>query len=229
MSSMRIKQYKNKQNIEPSTNITDPYDPNNTINKIEFVETNDPYANIKYEEKQEDILEQNQEYKPNPELEAKLAKCTIKDVPEFSLNGIKTIGKIVDVYDGDTCKIILANGDILLRFNCRLKFIDTPEMKPSKSKANRDIEILNAIKCRNKLIQLTTSCQLNIEDKLTKPQVKKLLISNDRIITVQCHEFDKYGRLLVELYSGEKTANNILVEEGYAKAYDGGTKNVFVY
>lgn len=162
-------------------------------------------------------------------LEERLAECTISDVPEFTLNGIKTLGKVVDVYDGDTCKIVLANDNVLLRFNCRLKFLDTPEMKPSKNKPNREIEIESAIKCRNKLIQLTTNCKINLDDKLTKPQVKKLLTNNSKVIKVQCHEFDKYGRLLVEIYLEDKTVNNILVEEGFAKSYDGGTKNIFMY
>ena len=48
----------------------------------------------------------------NNDLEEKLLNCNIDDIPEFSLQGLRTLGKIVDVYDGDTCKIILANGDI---------------------------------------------------------------------------------------------------------------------
>lgn len=165
----------------------------------------------------------------NELLQDKLSKCNTDDIPEFSLNGIKTLGKVVEIYDGDTCKIILANDNILMKFNCRLKFIDTPEIKPPKNKINREIEIKNAIRCRNKLIQLTTNIDINIDDELTKIQLKKKMKTNSKVITVQCHEFDKYGRLLVELFIDDKTANNILVEEGLAKLYDGGTKNIFIY
>jgi endonuclease YncB( thermonuclease family) len=206
------------QTTKSKTN-TDPYDPSNIINQSE---TNNASSS---EENKETLI-------ICPELEDKLSKCTIKDIPEFSLNGIKTIGKIVDVYDGDTCKIILAQTNkVLMRFNCRLKFIDTPEMKPLKTKPNRDMEIANAVKCRNKLIQLTTSCHVEIDDKLTKPQIKKLLNTNKKVIQIQCHEFDKYGRLLVELYHSplKETVNDILVKEGFAKSYDGGTKDIFVY
>lgn len=202
----------NKQNF-------DPYDPENPINKINtniteaYGEINNTISNT--------II--------NSELEEKLSKCNMEDVPEFSLNGIKTLGKVVDIYDGDSCKIILLNGNVLMRFNCRLKFIDTPEMKPSKNKPNREIEIKNAIKCRNKLLQLTTSCNINLDDNLSKLQITKLMKLNNKVIKVQCHEFDKYGRLLVELIVNDKTANDILVEEGFAKSYNGGTKDVFVY
>jgi len=202
----------NKQNF-------DPYDPENPINKINtniteaYGEINNTISNT--------II--------NSELEEKLSKCNMEDVPEFSLNGIKTLGKVVDIYDGDSCKIILLNGNVLMRFNCRLKFIDTPEMKPSKNKPNREIEIKNAIKCRNKLLQLTTSCYINLDDNLNKSQITKLMKLNNKVIKVQCHEFDKYGRLLVELIVNDKTANDILVEEGFAKSYNGGTKDVFIY
>ena len=202
----------NKQNF-------DPYDPENPINKINtniteaYGEINNTITNT--------II--------NSELEEKLSKCNMEDVAEFSLNGIKTLGKVVDIYDGESCKIILLNGNVLMRFNCRLKFIDTPEMKPSKNKPNREIEIKNAIKCRNKLLQLTTSCNINLDDNLNKSQITKLMKLNNKVIKVQCHEFDKYGRLLVELIVNDKTANDILVEEGFAKSYNGGTKDVFVY
>lgn len=204
-------------------NVYDPYDPENPINKIDVNKVTEDY------EETNTIKNPLINVKINSELEEKLSKCCLDDIPEFSLNGVKTLGKIVDVYDGDTCKIILANENVLLRFNCRLKFLDTPEMKPPRNKPNRDLEIKNAIRCRNKLIQLTTNCEINLEDSMTKPQIKKIIKTNSKVIHVQCHEFDKYGRLLVELYSGDKTVNNILVEECFAKSYDGGTKDVFTY
>ena len=165
-------------------------------------------------------------------LQTKLIQSKLEDIPEFSLNGINTIGKIVDIYDGDTCKIILIVKNDLMRFNCRLKSIDTPEMKPLKTKPNRDQEILNAHKCRNRLMQLGTSCNCEIDVKLSKDEIKNLISTNNKIISVQCYEFDKYGRLLVDILSDAyqtKTINNILIEESYAKFYDGGTKDVFTY
>jgi endonuclease YncB( thermonuclease family) len=49
----------------------------------------------------------------------------------------------------------------------------------------------------------------------------KLLDSNTKIITVQCYEFDKYDRLLVNLYPDElstECVNLQLINEGYAKS-----------
>jgi len=153
------------------------------------------------------------------------------DILEFSLNGLKTSGKIVEIYDGDTCKIVLLNNNILQKFNCRINGIDTPEMKPPLNKPNREIEIKNAYRCRNRLIQLCTSTNIAID---VDSDVKKVsLDTNTKIVYVECLEFDKYGRLLVNIYEKETpkslSYNDILVNEGFAKKYNGGTKDEFTY
>ena len=163
----------------------------------------------------------------------KLKTIKNKDIEEFSLNNLKTFGKVVDVYDGDTCKIVLIFNGILHKFNCRLSGLDTPEMKPSLKKENREKEIVHAHKCRNRLLQLVTTCDIPDIDKIFKKKdVKKMLETNNKVIRVKCCEFDKYGRLLVNLFIDEEytqNVNNILISENYAKSYDGGKKNVFTY
>ena len=154
------------------------------------------------------------------------------DIPLMSLNGITTIGKVVEMYDGDTCKIVLMNNNRLEKYNCRLLGLDTPEMKPPLTKENRDVEIFNAHKCRNRLLQLITSCSCNIDSIINKKDCVKLIDTNTKVIKVECYEFDKYGRLLVKLYSDNESVesvNQILVNENYAKSYDGGTKSLFTY
>ena len=50
--------------------------------------------------------------------------------------------------------------------------------------------------------------------------------TNPNIIT-PVFEFDKYGRLLVNVYNlvDKKSVNDMMVEEGFGKMYDGGTKD----
>jgi len=165
------------------------------------------------------------------ELNEKLLSVKNDDLEVYNLNGINTVGKIVEMYDGDTCKIVLVVNNTLQKFNCRLLGLDTPEMKPSLTKVNRDQEILNAHKCRNRLLQLSTSCQCSIDTVMKKPECKSLLDTNKKIINIKCHEFDKYGRLLVTLFDNklDKSINQILIDESHAKSYDGGTKDVFTY
>jgi endonuclease YncB( thermonuclease family) len=150
------------------------------------------------------------------------------DISQFSLNGMKTRGKVVEIYDGDTCKIVLLNNNVLQKFNCRMNGIDTPEIKPLLSNPNREIEIKNAYKARNRLIQLCTNANIDFKNFDTK---KVSLDTNTKLVYIKCLEFDKYGRLLVNIYDNENSIsyNEILINEGFAKKYDGGTKNAFTY
>jgi endonuclease YncB( thermonuclease family) len=136
-----------------------------------------------------------------------------RDVPMFSLNGYSCHAKIVNVYDGDSCKVILKFAGSLYQFNCRIAGIDAPEMKPSLRKPRRDIEIAAAIISRNRVIELCCNDPAN----------------NTKIISIDCHKFDKYGRLLITIYADGKNINDLMIEEGHAKKYDGGKKAGFNY
>jgi endonuclease YncB( thermonuclease family) len=171
-----------------------------------------------------------------------------KDVEEFSLCGLTLKGKVVELYDADTCKIVLPVQNNFYKFTCRLTGIDTPEMKPRKDKPNRDNEILLAKQARSELLKLIcgeNDCLSNIN--ISKQEIINELQKNRQLVTVKCYEFDKYGRLLVDLFSSNnhnvnnpnvnspnvnspnsnnnpKSFNTILVEKNMAVVYDGGTK-----
>lgn len=153
------------------------------------------------------------------------------DIEIFSLSGQEKIGKIVDVYDADTCKIIFFLDNKIVKFNCRLNGIDAPELRQSKKNPNRIIEKIKAKKARNRLIQLSTNINIQIEDNFSKKNKKELIDKNTKILKIKCNDFDKYGRLLVKLYDLENynCINNILIEEGYAKHYNGGKKDKFEF
>jgi endonuclease YncB( thermonuclease family) len=152
-----------------------------------------------------------------------------EDINLFSLNGIETTCKIVDIYDADTCKIVFILNNSIVKFNCRLSHIDSPEIKPSRKFIHRDIEIKAAKKCRNKLIQLCTNCSCTLECILNKKIKQKYLSQNTKLLKVRCGEFDKYGRLLIELYDqgSDKSVNNLLIDEKYVHHYSGKTKKKF--
>ncbi len=153
-----------------------------------------------------------------------LEECT-KEIPEFSLCGLTLQGKVVECYDADTCKIVLPVLNNLYKFTCRLNGIDTPEMKPSKTKPNRDQEIVWAKKARAELLKLICNNESFNNLDIKKDDIIKILENNKNLITVKCLEFDKYGRLLVELYNNNtKSFNDILIEKNMAVQYTGGTK-----
>ena len=160
---------------------------------------------------------------------SKMLEIHNEDIQEFSLDGEIKIAKLVDIYDADTCKIIFIMDGKIVKFNCRLNNIDAPEMRPSRKNPNRIYEKIAAKKARNRFIQLSTNIDIDINEKLDKETKKNLLKSNKKFVKVKCKKFDKYGRLLIDIYTLDKNIhiNNKMIEEGIVKPYSGGKKETF--
>ena len=140
---------------------------------------------------------------------SKLKKAN-NSTPFFSLKNKFKLCKVVDVYDGDTCKVVFSLKGEIYRWNVRLEGYDTPELRPSKSKENRDEEIASAKRARDYL--------------------SKLVMNEAQLVYIKCGEFDKYGRLLGTLFLNEKdtkSVNQIMIDNGHGYKYDGGTKKKF--
>ena len=145
------------------------------------------------------------------QLEKKLKESN-NDTPEFSLNGKFKLAKIVNIYDGDTCKAVFKFGDELYRWNIRMAGYDTPEMRPSRSDPNRDKEKEAAIKSRDYL--------------------KSLIMNPKQLVYIKCGEFDKYGRLLAEIFINKDdkiSVNQMMIDGEYGYQYGGGTKKKFQF
>lgn len=152
------------------------------------------------------------------------------NVPEFSLNGRLMQAKVVSCYDGDTFYAVLNLDGSLWKFNCRMAGYDTPEMKPAANKPGREIEKARAMKARQALIMHVCDGGITMDRSYTKGELDGLLAKNKKIITIYCKEFDKYGRLLVEVPlkvedAATLTLNDWMVEKGYGYKYNGGTKD----
>ena len=107
---------------------------------------------------------------------------------------------VIRVYDGDTVTANLDLGmSITRKCSCRLAGVDTPEIR---TKVAGEKEAAYAARDR----------------------VRDLIL--DKWVTLQSIEKpDKYGRLLVQIWTDDDVnINNLLIEEGHAIAYDGGTK-----
>lgn len=126
--------------------------------------------------------------------------------PLFSLVGQEHNAKVVDVYDGDSIKIVIKLSGSFQKFNCRLADIDTPELRSK-----------------------------NMNEKLYAHYVKKK-VENDllnKIIKVKCGKFDKYGRLLIWIFleglPDHHTAiyNQYIIKNKWGIQYDGKTKKLW--
>ncbi len=141
---------------------------------------------------------------------------------DFSLNGLRTLVKVVNVYDGDTLRVKLKLHKPV-QYSCRLIGIDAPEMKPKKKDYTHngvcDEEGRNA-------------------EKVAAKQSRDALLDmvGGKVVWAVFGKMDKYGRPLVTLYTrrgfrGRKNSTNInqwMLDNDYAVPYDGGTKTKYV-
>ena len=116
--------------------------------------------------------------------------------------------KINRVVDGDTIDVTIELGfDLFKKERVRVAGVDTPE------KRTRDLE--------EKALGLDATNWL-------KEKLEGAIKGDDDLIirTELVGGVGKYGRLLGWLYIGdaEVSLNEIMIDEGYAWAYDGGTK-----
>ena len=127
-----------------------------------------------------------------------LENATYSNTKTFSFNGIECDAKIVKVYDGDTCTAVMKYNSTLYKFTIRMDGYDAPEIR-----SHNKLEKKYGLKSRDYL---------------------RSLILN-KIVTLKCLSYDKYGRILglLTLNSGE-IVNDMMIEHGWSIPYDGGHK-----
>jgi len=165
------------------------------------------------------------------------------DVQEFTLNNTITQCKVVYVYDGDTIHIVLRHNNKLTRFICRMNMIDCPEICPkntdikntndietiNKLKTIKNLEIKSAIESKYYLLKQVVNIPI-INYKMTKKEIKSFCAESEKLMWVKCLKFDKYGRLLIELFNSKNdkiSINQLMIDNKYAITYNGGTKKIF--
>lgn len=136
---------------------------------------------------------------------------------DYSLEGRRLSAKVVDVYDGDTIRVVFRGGAYdgpLVQYRARMAGYDSPELHPRRAAAGRVAEAAAGRAAKEAL----AGCVLG------------------RCVALRCGPFDKYGRLLVTVYAplgddqnpGARATNtNInewMVAHGHGVPYDGGAK-----
>lgn len=127
-----------------------------------------------------------------------------KDSPTFELD--KGICKCIDVYDGDTCTVLILYPGMTLpvRHNVRLYGIDTPELRAPKDMENRDYHVYRARLARDTLFDLI----------------------GNKVISFTIRGKDKYNRLLASLTLEDgRDVVKVLLEKGLGVEYYGEGKN----
>jgi endonuclease YncB( thermonuclease family) len=137
------------------------------------------------------------------------------------MNGYKLNVREIDIYDGDTIKIISNHiNNTYYIYTLRLSGIDTCEIT-SKNPIIKKFAYL----ARNRLVELITDIIiLNSTLNITKKDIKEILLENIFTVTIECGKFDKYGRILAKIYNRKGLLNDILLKEKLAMPYNGNSK-----
>ena len=135
-----------------------------------------------------------------------LSNKTKENTEYMTLENNEYTAKIVYIYDGDTMHVVFKEFGQYFRWNCRISGVDTPELR-TKNEKEKELGY-------------------KVRDVLREKFM-------DKIVKIKCGEFDKYGRLLIDVYVPDEIKNpeqetqmlsSWLIENKYAYAYDGGTK-----
>lgn len=136
------------------------------------------------------------------QLITELNALNVKTVKEFSFDGFNCLAKVIRVHDPDTITIVFKYQNTFYKKNLRLNGIDAPELH-SKIKSEADL-------CKAGQVYLSG------------------LILN-KIIKVHMGAFDKYGRILSNIYLYPDNTDIIqnLITGGFVREYDGGHKDTW--
>lgn len=137
----------------------------------------------------------------------------------FSFNGLNCMTRVIDITDGDTIKTIIKFKDEYFKIVVRLNSIDTCETR-SKCEENKKI----GMDAKKRIYNLITGKTI---DNIDKKIIKKELNSNCYQVYIKCYDFDKYGRVLADIYSKPDdidSFSSILIKEKLAYVYTGKTK-----
>lgn len=148
-----------------------------------------------------------------------LESVDLDQIQLFSFEGIETLCKVVDAYDGDTCTVVFLHPVFQHAIKTKVRCLgyDSPEMKLpkisdfgtkqeiKKMEEERNTKKKLAVAARDRLLEL---CKLN-------PKGVRIVLGKN----------DKYGRPLARFYMDDgRCINNIMIKEGHGYAYYGGKK-----
>jgi len=108
-----------------------------------------------------------------------LNDCKDSDVPFWTFKGTHE-AKITEVYDGDTLNAVILHHNKLTKLRIRMLGYDSPEIR-------------------------TKNLEMKQKGLEARDYLKSLVL--DKIVRLECHDFDKYGRILGDIYISEKHVN----------------------
>jgi endonuclease YncB( thermonuclease family) len=134
-------------------------------------------------------------------------------IPCIDLSGLRTKGKVVSVHDGDTIKVVIMYRGKLTKFACRMMGYDAPELS---QKDNPD-----SWSATNLLVKECTDCKPLEKRLYTSKELRHVCNENTKIVEVEFHGREKWGRELVRLYDDNGCINDRVMMHSFNISYNG--------
>ncbi len=141
----------------------------------------------------------------------------LANTPAFSFSGQKMRARVIDIYDGDTLSVVMPVSSTFYKFQVRLNGIDTSELKSKGALKDK------AVRARSLVLQL-----LGVPEHFNERKAsQQYLDANVVLVTLECFDFEKYGRILANVYpaGSEEHLSAALLRMGLAVPYTGGSKS----
>jgi endonuclease YncB( thermonuclease family) len=154
---------------------------------------------------------------PTPLSEPVFVGHGLANTPAFSFSGQKLRARVIDVYDGDTLSVVMPVNSTFYKFHVRLNGIDTSELKSKGALKDK------AVRARLLVLQLLGVPQQFNERKASQQYFDANII----VVTLECFDFEKYGRILANVYpmGSDEHLSAALLRLGLAVSYTGGSKS----
>lgn len=176
--------------------------------------------------------------------ERHLISNDFENLKVFSFENIITKCKVVDVYDGDTVKIVFYFNDKPIKLNFRLYGYDAPEIKPIKGQTKCSKHVnpnnLTKLKCNECNYTETKEQEYRNNCKKAAEVTKQYLISKllNKIVWVKFTKEEKYGRSMGWIYmidnrnknkfsENTQSINSMIIANQLGKIYNGEKKADF--
>lgn len=140
----------------------------------------------------------------------------LANTPAFTFSGQQHRARVIDVYDGDTLSVVMPVGPTFYKFHVRLNGIDTSELKSKGAVKDK------ALRARSLVLQLLGVPERCYERKASQ----QYFDTNVVVVTVECFDFEKYGRILANVYpmGSDEHLSTALLRMRLAVPYAGGSK-----
>lgn len=128
-----------------------------------------------------------------------LMQCNMKNTPRFNFDGKVCLAKCISVYDGDTATFVFQpfSESEFFKISCRFYGINCAEIRTKDEEEKK-------------------------KGLIVKQKISDMILN--QIVELRFHNFDKYGRPMVDIYildQNKTHLNRYMLDHDMAKPYDG--------